>query len=39
MNNKKKINYFRMTHAIRTMTTKQQEKTQTIMGYTKRQQI
>ena len=38
MNNKQRISYFRTTHAIRTMTTKQQQKTQTT-GYTKRQQI
>ena len=36
--NKKRISYFRRTHAIRTMTTKQQQKTQT-MGYTKYQQL
>ena len=36
--NKKRISYFRRTRAIRTMTTKQQQKTQT-MGYTKYQQL
>ena len=38
MNNKQRISFFRTTHAIRTMTTKQQQKTQTT-GYTKYQQI
>ena len=38
MNNKQRISFFRTTHAIRTMTTKQQQKTQTT-GFTKYQQI
>ena len=38
MNNKQRISYFRTTHAIRTMTTKQQQKTQTT-GYKKYQQL
>ena len=38
MNNKQRISFFRTTHAIRTMTTKQHQKTQTT-GYTKYQQI
>ena len=38
MNNKQIISYFRTTHAIRTMTTKQQQKTQAT-GYTKYQHI
>ena len=38
MNNMQRISYFQTTHAIRTMTTKQQQKTQTT-GYMKYQQI
>ena len=38
MNNKQIISYFRTTHAIRTMATKQQHKTQTA-GYKKYQQL
>ena len=38
MNNKQRISYFRWTLAIRTMTTKQQQKTQAT-GYTQYQQV
>ena len=38
MNNKQRITYFRTTHTIWTITTKQQQKTKTT-GYTKYQQI